>query len=86
MTFRGWFVRGYSAGRGVIIVRPEYVAFLPTEPMKHLGTEIAKGVVFSAAGVAPDRCTSASYHNCTGSVSTHPSFSQGGLSCPTFHR
>ena len=51
MTFHGWFVRGFAAGRGMIIVRPEYVAFLPTEPMKHLGTELAKGVAFAAAGV-----------------------------------
>jgi hypothetical protein len=51
MTFQGWFVRGFSTGRGIIVVRPQYVAFLPTEPMKHLGTELAKGVAFSAAGI-----------------------------------
>jgi hypothetical protein len=51
MTFSGWFVRGFATGRGMIIVRPAYVAFLPTQAIKHLGTELLKGVTFAAAGV-----------------------------------
>lgn len=48
---KGWFVQRLLTGRGVIVVRPGYVAFLPTEEIKHLGATIAKGVIMSAAGL-----------------------------------
>ena len=51
LIFRGWFVSGLSAGRGMIVARSEYVAFLPTEKMVHLGWTIAEGVVFAGAGL-----------------------------------
>lgn len=48
---KGWLVEGLSAGRGVLVVRPGYVCFLPTERMTNLVGEIAKGLGAAAAGV-----------------------------------
>lgn len=41
---RGWWVKGVTAGRGVIVACPRYIAFVPTERPKHLGVELAWGV------------------------------------------
>jgi hypothetical protein len=51
MIFNGWFVQGWSAGRGMVVVRSSYVAFLPTEKMTHLGAELVKGAAFAGAGI-----------------------------------
>lgn len=40
----GWWVKGVTAGRGVVVACPRYVAFIPTERPKHLGAELAWGV------------------------------------------
>ncbi len=50
-VFRGYFVSGFSTGPGIIVLRPEYVAFLPTEPMKNLAIELPKGLAFAVAGL-----------------------------------
>lgn len=48
---KGWFVQRLWTGKGAVVIRSGYVAFLPTEKIKHLGAAIAKGVVLSAAGL-----------------------------------
>jgi hypothetical protein len=47
---KGWFVQGLQTGKGVVVIRPGYVAFVPVEEIKHLGATIAKGVALAAAG------------------------------------
>ncbi len=43
LTEEGWCVVGmFSAGRGVVVVRSDFIAFIPTERLKHLAVEFAK--------------------------------------------
>lgn len=52
LVVKGWLVEGLSAGRGVLVVRPGYVCFIPTERMTSLVGELAKGLAAAATGVA----------------------------------
>jgi hypothetical protein len=40
---KAWWVRGITTGRGVVLVRRDYVAFVPTERPKNLAVEFAWG-------------------------------------------
>lgn len=46
----GRYSQGLTTGVGVIIVRPDFVAFLPTEPIVHIGKQIAGDAAWGAAG------------------------------------
>lgn len=40
---KGWWVKGLTTCRGVVVVRPRFVAFVPTERPKSLAVEFAWG-------------------------------------------
>ncbi|MCE9546243.1 MAG: hypothetical protein K8T25_12075 [Planctomycetia bacterium] len=51
MIHKGIIVHGLSMGNGLVILRPGYLAFIPTEKRKHLGAELLKGVAMGVSGV-----------------------------------
>jgi hypothetical protein len=55
---KAWWVRGITTGRGVALVRRDYVAFVPTERPKNLAVEFAWGaagfVEVGARKIAPE--------------------------------
>lgn len=42
---KGWYVKGLTTGRGVVVVTTGSVAFVPTERPKHLAAELGWGAV-----------------------------------------
>jgi hypothetical protein len=48
---RGLFTQGLTAGRGIVVCRPGYVAFLPTEPIRNMLGEMVTTVALHAVGV-----------------------------------
>jgi hypothetical protein len=56
---KGWWVKGFTTGRGVVVLTTEYVAFIPTERPKNLGVELAWGaagfIEVGAKKVAPEQ-------------------------------